>query len=353
MPPQLHYAAGRTMISAAVPGLDPRDVEAFTKAGYWRTDSLGDIIYRHAQDNPAGTAFIEGDERLTWADYERRSSEIAGLIIDAGARRGELVGVMLPDAPLVHIIFQAAEKAGVTVVGIGARAGEREIGHLLSKAKATAFITEATHRGQNMAALVGRLRRDGVSITKHIVVAPDSRRPVDDELQEHIRRRKLGPNDLWLLNTTSGTTGLPKQVMQFQNRWFTFHQLAAEAGALTSNDVFMSIIPAPFGFGLWTAHFTPSILGAPTVLMSRYETEGALDLIERERVTVLMCVSTQFIMMLNSPSSRKRDLSSLRVMFTGGEAIPYERAAEFEDRVGARVLQFYGSNETGALSYTT
>src|SRR5581483_74351 len=46
-------------------------------------------------------------------------------------------------------------------------------------------------------------------------------------------------------------------------------------------------------------------------------------------------------------------LSSLRVMFTGGEAVPYERAAEFEDRAGAMVLQFYGSNETGVLSGTT
>jgi acyl-CoA synthetase len=40
-------------------------------------------------------------------------------------------------------------------------------------------------------------------------------------------------------------------------------------------------------------------------------------------------------------------------MYTGGEAVPYERAAEFEDTTGAKVLQFYGSNETGALSYTT
>ena len=47
------------------------------------------------------------------------------------------------------------------------------------------------------------------------------------------------------------------------------------------------------------------------------------------------------------------DLSSLRVLFTGGEAVPYSRAAAFEERTGARVLQFYGSNETGALSRTT
>ena len=73
----------------------------------------------------------------------------------------------------------------------------------------------------------------------------------------------------------------------------------------------------------------------------------------RRRVSVLAAVSTQFIMMLNSPEIQGADLSSLRVLFTGGEAVPYERAAAFEDRTGARVLQFYGSNETGARSRTT
>jgi acyl-CoA synthetase len=57
-------------------------------------------------------------------------------------------------------------------------------------------------------------------------------------------------------------------------------------------------------------------------------------------------------MMLKSPAIDDHDLSSLRCMFTGGEAVPYERAARFEDVTGARVLQFYGSNETGALSNT-
>ena len=115
----------------------------------------------------------------------------------------------------------------------------------------------------------------------------------------------------------------------------------------------MSVIPSPFGFGLWTAHFTPGILGCPTVITERFEPGAALDLIERYRVTVLCCVSTQFIMLLNTQAERARDLSSLRSMYTGGEAVPYERAAEFEETTGAKVLQFYGSNETGALSYTT
>ena len=166
-------------------------------------------------------------------------------------------------------------------------------------------------------------------------------------------RRAYGADDLFIINSTSGTTGMPKCVMHNQNRWFFFHQLAVAAGEMTSDDVFFGAVPAPFGFGLWTAHVTPNLLGSTAVVMERFDADEALALIERERVTVLSCVSTQFLMMLNSPEVEQRDLSSLRCMFTGGEAVPYERAARFEDVTGARVLQFYGSNETGALSNTT
>jgi acyl-CoA synthetase len=165
--------------------------------------------------------------------------------------------------------------------------------------------------------------------------------------------RGLGPDDLFMLNSTSGTTGLPKCVMHTQNRWLYFHQLALEAGQFTGDDIFFSALPAPYGFGLWTKHFTPSVLGCPTVTPERFEAGAALRAMARHRVSVFSCVSTQFIMMLNDPVLDELDLSALRVMFTGGEAVPYERAASFEDRTGAKVLQFYGSNETGALSRTT
>ena len=58
-------------------------------------------------------------------------------------------------------------------------------------------------------------------------------------------------------------------------------------------------------------------------------------------------------MLMADTACRDYDLSSLRVVFTGGEALPYRPAAEFEELTGAKILQFYGSNETGLLSATT
>lgn len=168
-----------------------------------------------------------------------------------------------------------------------------------------------------------------------------------------LARVRFGPDDFWMVNSTSGTTGMPKCVMHAQNRWWYFHQVAAEVGDLTARDVIMSVVPAPFGFGQWTSHFTPTYLGAPTVLTERFSPALTLELLERERVTVLCAVSTQFRMLLAEPAIEERDLSSLRLMFTGGEAIPYEPAKRFEQLTGAVILNFYGSNESGFATATS
>jgi acyl-CoA synthetase len=162
----------------------------------------------------------------------------------------------------------------------------------------------------------------------------------------------LGPDDLFMINSTSGTTGMPKCVMHTQNSKFYMAQQACEVAQLGPGEVLVGVAPIPFGFGLFTTHFLTAVLGAPAVVTDRFTAETTLELIERERATVLVCVSTQFKMMLQSPDMATRDLSSLRVMFTGGEMIPYEAARQFEKQTGAFVLNFYGSNESGVATGT-
>jgi len=313
--------------------------------GRWGTRTLPDVVRGHAAQNPDGLAFIAGDERMTWRQFDAWSTAFAGRLAGAGLERGARVGVLLPDGVGVHVVYLAAMKAGVVVVAIGPRAARLEVRHLLTVGGATALVSPAEHRGAPVAEMV-----EGLGIERHIIVDGDW---AAESPEQDLAGRELGLGDIHLLNSTSGTTGMPKCVVHNQNRWFYYHELAVECGDLRGDDVFLTLIPAPYGFAQWTANFTPTLLGSPTVVMPRFDAGEALRLIERERVTVVCCVSTQFIMMLNSPVAEEVDLSSLRCMFTGGEAVPFERAAEFERRTGAKVLQFFGSNETGALSRTS
>jgi len=333
--------------------------------------SLADWIRRHAAHKPDAAAYLAGEERISWADYEARSQRLARLLAERGLAPGERLAVLLPDGPGVHIAFVAAEKAGLVAVGISPRAGRNEIEHLLRTTGASALVSRETHRGEDMAALVDDLRRQDLPLRLHLVVdgelaesdpvyldgKPLDAPPGTDAIDAGLEERRLGPGDLFLLNSTSGTTGMPKCVTHDQKRWMAFHEFAVEAGELSSSDVFMSAVPTPFGFGIWTSHVTPTLLGVPTVLLPEFSALETLRAIERHRVSFLAAVTTQFILMLEAmdsdPAAASYDLSSLRVLSTGGEAVPYERAAQFEKRSGACVLQFYGSNETGAVSRTT
>jgi acyl-CoA synthetase len=171
-----------------------------------------------------------------------------------------------------------------------------------------------------------------------------------------------GPDvdDLWLLNSTSGTTGVPKVVEQTQRKWLYLAWQAIAAAELTADDVIMSVVPSPFGYGLWTAHMLPAILGIPCVLRERFDPAQALRAaagrratLPGHRVTVLACVTTQLRLMLASPLLDELDWSALRVTYTGGERTPPEVIRDWERCTGSTVLQFYGSNEFGGFSGTT
>jgi acyl-CoA synthetase len=342
-------------------GTDAERAAEYRRRGWWDRETLADHVARHAAGRGQEPAYITADGRLTWGGYGTCSDRLGCALLALGVERGERVAIVLPDAASVHVALLACEKAGVVAVGIGARAGERELRHIVGKTKAIALISHDEHRGQPMRVVAASLP----GIRHHVVVPRFERDPsapllVDGAVAGSaaadtgaLARVRFGPDEFWMVNSTSGTTGMPKCVMHTQNRWRYFHQIAAEVGALSAHDVIMSVVPAPFGFGQWTSHFTPTYLGVPTVVTERFSPALTLELLERERVTVLCAVSTQFRMLLADPAIERRDLSSLRVMFTGGEAIPYEPARRFEEVTGAVILNFYGSNESGFATATS
>ncbi|WP_411816365.1 class I adenylate-forming enzyme family protein [Hyphococcus sp. DH-69] len=341
--------------------IDPARAREYYQKGYWEKETIAERVAKHAREKPGAVAYYTSHGAFTWRDYHDASEKIADALSSIGLERGDRIAVLLPDGASVHAAFVGLEKAGFVIVGIGIRAGLSEITHILNRTGARAMISHASIRDLSAEDLASKLRANDLPDLFSIVIpelqtekdAPITinGKPVTQPTIE--RHAPRGPDELFMINSTSGTTGLPKCVMHTQNRWVYFHKLAAEAGNFSEADIFLGLVPAPYGFGLWTAHFSPTLLGCPTVLMDRFNAKHALDLVEMHKVSVVCCVSTQFIMMLNERDENPRDLTSIRCMFTGGEAVPAKRAAEFEDITGGAVLQFYGSNETGALSRTT
>jgi len=329
-------------------------------------ETLAEVVSVHAQTIPDKAAFIAGERRMSWRQYRDWSDQLAAAFIDAGLERGERIGLLMPDACEVHVAYLACEKAGLVGVALPSRAGEKEISHLLTIAGASAVLVAGQRADIDTRLIYSRLQQSGLPLRLffQITTTLDQPQPLwlndfplpmraSEAALASIAQRRSRPDELFLLNSTSGTTGMPKSVMQHQGRWFHWSAVAQDSAPMSGDDVFLRAIPSSVGFGLWTGHFIPTLLGATTIVLPKFSVEEMLKSIETHKVSVLAAVSTQFIMMLNATDLDDHDLSSLRVLYTGGEAVPYQRAAEFEEKTGASVLQFYGSNETGALSYTT
>ncbi|ORV89826.1 cyclohexanecarboxylate-CoA ligase [Mycobacterium interjectum] len=332
------------------PAFADEDAALFRAAGWWSDSTLSDAVRRNAERAPDRRAYVDDlGASLSWREFDNAASKLAEELAGIGVLRGDRIAVWHADSAAIHVLFVAIERCGAVVVGLGARAGTREVAAILRNSQPKILISDP-ERGPTGAQAAGE-----ASVSSLVVDGDPRALRLNTRTQPRTLQvdAQLGPDDVFLINSTSGTTGLPKCVVHTQNRWHYFHQKAVANGSLTSDDIFLPVIPTPFGFGLWTSHTTPIYLGATAVIMQRFNARAACEAIARHRATVLCCVSTQLTMLMADPACREHDLSSLRIVFAGGEALPYRPAAEFEELTGAKILQFYGSNETGLLSATT
>src|SRR5699024_2626927 len=183
--------------------------------------------------------------------------------------------VVYPDGAVVHALYLATERAGVISVGIGPRAGFQEVEHLLGLTGASVLVTAHQHGGEETADLAQRLSASCAHLGHHIIIDPLTARveridgeEVDADKLSNLARvhpaRSLTVGEIFLINSTSGTTGMPKCVVHNQNRWIFYHHEVCRTAPLSGDDVFLGLVPAPYGFGIWTAHATPILLGATT-----------------------------------------------------------------------------------------
>ncbi|MEV3965601.1 class I adenylate-forming enzyme family protein [Nocardia sp. NPDC050193] len=330
------------------------DLPGFTANPEAYTDyAVSDLVRHWARTRAGEPAYISPAGTTTWADYDRLADRVCAALLSLGEIPA--VAVYLPDTVEFHATLVGAYRAGILAVAVGARSGPAEVAHLMSASGATVLVTARENRGVPVSDLSEELRARNTA-PAHLVIV-DGPRVDTDSTVAHAGRpapvREFSVDDVCLLNSTSGTTGRPKLVMQTQRRWSAFAAIACRNAEMDVGEIVAAFVPAPFGFGLWTSHFLPALLGRPALVMHRFDPAVAIDLMAEYRATILACVSTQFRMMLQTPQRAVSRADALRVMFTGGEAVPYAEARRFEEVTGALVLQFYGSNETGAASATT
>ena len=149
---------------------DKATVEGFYREGFWDSTTLAGRVAEHAANRPEAVAFVDADgERMCWSDYESRSAQVASVLTGLAALH-DPVAILLPDRPVVHTAYLAAERAGNVAVGIGPRAGLREIAHLIATTGADVLVSAPEHLGMATDELTSRLEAELGRPLRHVVI---------------------------------------------------------------------------------------------------------------------------------------------------------------------------------------
>ncbi|HLG92560.1 MAG TPA: AMP-binding protein [Acidimicrobiales bacterium] len=272
-------------------------------------------------------ALVDGEVRLSFADWDRAADGVAALFEACGLHRGDVVCLQLPSSADYAICYQAAMRLGAVTSGVNPRFGPRELAHVLERCRPKVTVAED---GSEPAPLAGRVLGRS-AVRQAWGEGRPSRRPVPR------------PSDPVAIVWTSATTGRPKgAVFDHEN----LVAVAAGAGDL-SRPGDRRLSPLPFcHVGYMTRPVDEiSNLITTVVVPSPWRAREALRLMVEEKVTVAQGVPTQWRMLLDLPELEGADLSCLRVAGTGGSSVAPELVRQMRQRLGCPVVVGYTSTE--------
>ena len=285
------------------------------------TISIAAAIHGHAERDPDGVAIIHEDQALTWGELDRRSSRLARVYEQLGVGLGSFVAIALPNGTEFYVACVAAWKLGAAPMPISSKLPAIERKAILELGK-PALIVGATD--------------EGVAGVQHLPAGftPDpslSDAPLPDRIAPH-----------WKALTSGGSTGRPKLIVATQpgttnpdNPRMRLRMVQLVPGPLYHN--------APFMFSMQTM-----FSGGKLVVMTRFDAEQVLQLIEQHQVQYMVLVPTMMhrIHRLGEAVRNRYDLSSLQRMVHMAAPCPVWLKQAFIDWLGAsRVAELYAGTE--------
>jgi long-chain acyl-CoA synthetase len=160
----------------------------------------------------------------------------------------------------------------------------------------------------------------------------------------------VADDDTAVILYTSGTTGTPKGAELTHANLRTNARLSGKLGSTSEDDVVLGALPLFHSFGQTCGMNSGVTVGGQMSLIPRFDPGKALEIIQRDKVTIFQGVPTMYVAMLNHPDAESFDTSSLRLCLSGGASMPVEVMRGFEEKFGCKVLEGYGLSETSPVA---
>jgi acyl-CoA synthetase (AMP-forming)/AMP-acid ligase II len=328
----------------------------YAQDGPWPGLTVDAMFRRVVEQRGDAVAVIDDRRSLSYAELDRWADRVAAALIDLGLEGGDRVALQLPNCAEFCAVYFGCQRAGIVPVGFPVHFRDKEVGYIIERSGARAYVGPVTAAGFDFAGMLDRVRTpvligylaltaDGDTAPGGAVdlraVLGGGRRPSTDELARHTP----SPDDVAQILVTSGTEAEPKMPMWIHNAMPGMGTIGDAAG-LGDSDRNLVLVPTCSGFGMGVGPFlTLAWRGATLVVREKFSPADALATIERERVEVVCGVGAQLIAMLEDPSFDSHDYSSLRTVVSFGGPVAERVIHDLQIRMDCNFVSGYGMSE--------
>jgi len=310
-----------------------------------------DILIKTAMLFPDREILVSPEKRLTAKEVLDRSFRLANAFLDLGLKKGDKMGVLMKNSCQSVESFCGIMCAGMARVPLNMRNSAREHLYILNNSETTAVMVSSEFTG-----IIQSIRSEAETL-KHVICVDGT--PPSGTLNYEDLIVKASPqepdveikdDDIFRLSYTSGTTGVPKGVVQHNGAAMTsFYNVLLDGLDIKKDDSVALTSPVTHASGaMILPHF---IRGAKVVILPGFDSKKLLETVEKERITTLYLVPTTIVMLLNDPDLKKYDLSSVKSIRYGASPIAPDVLRQAIDAFGNVFLQGYGLTE-GSMPLT-
>ncbi len=315
--------------------------------------TLGGLLEEAAGAAPDQLALFgtRDPRRWTYAELLADAQALAR-VLQRRYEPGERVAIWGQNVPEWVVAEFAVAIAGLVVVTVNPNFTDDEAAYVLSQSHACGVIASSAYRGRDLAAISTELQARCPTVREIIELqALDALvaagRSIDDEL------RTVGPDDLVMIQYTSGTTGFPKGAMLHHRGIANNGHHTMDRNGVRSGDALLGVMPLFHTGGSVLAVLGAVAIRGTLVLVEEFEPGHVLDVMEEHRVTAMLGVPTMLLAMLEHPTYGSRDLSSVRVITSGGSTVPAPMVQRFESELGAPFTIVFGQTEMSPVATMT
>jgi 2,3-dihydroxybenzoate-AMP ligase len=334
----------------------PEFAARYRAKGYWEDRSLRDVFADVFAKYADRVAIIDGEKSVTYAQLNERSERLALNLLDEGLKPIDRVVMQLPNVVEFAYLYFALQKIGcIPIMAVPAHR-YREISQFVELSGAVACAMPDKTKDFDYRDLVRRILETNTTLRFGIVLgeAPAGFLSLNVLLERASKRSRddlkkitIDPEDPAVFQLSGGTTGIPKLIPRTHNDYVYNSKMAAAVTGVGPDKILLNVLPLAHNLPLACPGLQGYLLhGGKVVLANTTRGKDIFCLIERHRVTHIAVVPALLIRLINDPSIKNFDLSSVQVIQSGGQRLQPEVRRRTKELIpGATVQENFGMAE--------